>query len=56
MKKAQIEGTEAGNNWIGYIIDQTPGSMLVVQPTVEMRTLVERKICAINREYIMFKK
>ena len=36
MKGAQIGGTEAGNNWIGYIIDQAPGAMLVVQPTVEM--------------------
>jgi phage terminase large subunit GpA-like protein len=36
MKGAQIGGTEAGNNWIGYIVDQTPGPMLVVQPTVEM--------------------
>ncbi|GFR06860.1 phage tail protein [Trichonephila clavata] len=36
MKGAQIGGTEAGNNWIGYVIDQTPGPMLVVQPTVEM--------------------
>ena len=36
MKGAQIGGTEAGNNWIGYIIDQAPGPMLVVQPTVEM--------------------
>ncbi|GHU19036.1 terminase [Alphaproteobacteria bacterium] len=36
MKGAQVGGTEAGNNWIGYIIDQAPGPMLVVQPTVEM--------------------
>jgi phage terminase large subunit GpA-like protein len=36
MKGAQIGGTEAGNNWVGYIIDQAPGSLLVVQPTVEM--------------------
>lgn len=36
MKGAQIGGTEAGNNWVGYIIDQAPGPMLVVQPTVEM--------------------
>lgn len=36
MKGAQIGGTEAGNNWIGYIISQAPGAMLVVQPTVEM--------------------
>ena len=36
MKGSQIGGTEAGNNWVGYIIDQAPGPMLVVQPTVEM--------------------
>ena len=36
MKGAQIGGTEAGNNWLGYIIDQSPGATLVVQPTVEM--------------------
>ena len=36
MKGAQIGGTEAGNNWIGYIISQAPGPLLVVQPTVEM--------------------
>ncbi len=36
MKGAQIGGTEAGNNWIGYIIHQAPGPTLAVQPTVEM--------------------
>lgn len=36
MKAAQVSGTETGNNWIGYVIDQAPGPMLVVQPTVEM--------------------
>lgn len=36
MKGSQIGGTEAGNNWVGYVIDQAPGAMLVVQPTVEM--------------------
>lgn len=35
MKGAQVGGTEAGNNWIGYVIDQAPGPMLAVQPTVE---------------------
>lgn len=35
MKGAQIGGTEAGNNWIGYIIHHAPGPMLSVQPTVE---------------------
>ncbi len=35
MKGAQIGGTEAGNNWIGYVIHHAPGPMLSVQPTVE---------------------
>ena len=30
MKGSQIGGTEAGNNWIGYIVDQAPGPMLVM--------------------------
>jgi phage terminase large subunit GpA-like protein len=36
MKGAQVGGTEAGNNWLGYVIDNCPGPMLMVQPTVEM--------------------
>lgn len=36
MKGAQVGGTEAGNNWLGYIVDNCPGPMLMVQPTVEM--------------------
>lgn len=35
MKPAQIGGSEAGNNWIGYIIDLAPGPIMLVQPTVE---------------------
>lgn len=35
MKGAQVGGTEAGNNWIGYVIHHAPGPMLAVQPTVE---------------------
>lgn len=35
-KAAQIGGTEAGNNWIGYVIAQAPGPMLAVSPTTEM--------------------
>ena len=58
MKGAQIGGTEAGNNWIGYIIDQAPGPMLVVQPTVEMgkrwskgrlAPLIEDTVCLRNK-------
>jgi phage terminase large subunit GpA-like protein len=36
MKGAQVGGTEAGSNWIGYIIDHAPGPMMAVQPTVDM--------------------
>lgn len=33
---AQVGKTEAGNNWIGYVIDMSPGPMLAVQPTVDI--------------------
>lgn len=36
MKGAQVGGTEAGNNWLGYCIDCSPGPFLMVAPTVEM--------------------
>ena len=36
MKAGQVGGTEAGNNWIGYIIHHAPGPILAVSPTVEM--------------------
>lgn len=32
---AQTGKSEAGNNWVGYVIDEAPGPMLVVQPTVD---------------------
>lgn len=35
MKGGQLGFTEAGNNWIGYIIDNTPAPTLMVQPTEE---------------------
>lgn len=34
-KGSQIGASEAGSNWIGYAIDQAPGPMMIVQPTVE---------------------
>ena len=34
-KGAQVGGTEAGNNWIGYIIDNSPGPLMIVLPRVE---------------------
>ena len=36
MKGAQIGATELGFNWVGFVIDVSPGPMLMVQPTVEM--------------------
>jgi phage terminase large subunit GpA-like protein len=36
MKAAQVGATEAGNNWIGFVIHHAPGPMLAVQPTVEL--------------------
>ena len=36
MKSAQCGATEAGNNWIGYIVDIAPASTLMVMPTEEM--------------------
>jgi len=36
MKGAQIGASELGFNWVGYMIDISPGPMLMVQPTDEM--------------------
>jgi phage terminase large subunit GpA-like protein len=35
MKGSQLGGTEAGNNWLGFIMHQCPGPVLVLRPTVE---------------------
>lgn len=43
MKGAQIGGTEAGNNWIGYVIHYAPGPFLAVQPTVELAKRFSRQ-------------
>lgn len=34
-KSSQIGGSECGNNWLGYIIDHSPGPVMIVQPTVD---------------------
>ena len=36
MKGSQVGATEAGGNWIGYVIHHAPGPMLAVQPSVEL--------------------
>lgn len=33
MKSAQVGATEAGNNWIGYIISMVPSPVMMVMPT-----------------------
>lgn len=35
MKGAQLGATEAGLNWLGYVIANAPGMMLYVMPTTE---------------------
>lgn len=35
MAGSQLGKSEAGNNWVGSVMDSTPGPMLMVQPTVE---------------------
>ena len=36
QKGAQLGFTEMGNNWIGYIIDNSPAPTLMIQPTDDM--------------------
>ncbi len=36
MKGAQTGGSEAGLNWIGYIIQNTPGIAMLVMPSLDM--------------------
>lgn len=43
MKAAQVGATEAGNNWIGFIIHHTPGPVMVVQSTVELAKRLSRQ-------------
>ena len=40
MKAAQVGATEAGNNWIGYVVHHAPGPMLAVQPRRACQTLL----------------
>jgi phage terminase large subunit GpA-like protein len=49
MKAAQAGATEAGNNWIGYVIHHAPGPMLAVQPTVELAKRNSRQRISADR-------
>ncbi|NDG63974.1 MAG: phage terminase large subunit family protein [Planctomycetes bacterium] len=35
MAGAQVGKSEAGNNWVGFVVHHAPGPMLLVQPTVD---------------------
>jgi len=43
MFGSQLGKTEAGSNWLGYIISHSPGAMLCVQPTLEMAKRLSRQ-------------
>jgi len=36
MKASQIGASEVGNNWVGYVVAQSPAPVMIIQPTVEM--------------------
>lgn len=36
MFGTQLGKSEAGNNWLGYIIDHVPGPLMLIQPTVDL--------------------
>jgi phage terminase large subunit GpA-like protein len=36
MKGAQLGATDAGLDWVGYVMDVAPGLMMLVQPTLAM--------------------
>jgi phage terminase large subunit GpA-like protein len=36
QKAAQVGASESGNCWLGAIVDQAPGPVMIVQPTVEL--------------------
>lgn len=43
MKGAQVGGTEAMLNLVGYIVDHAPGPTIVVQPTVDLAKRFSRQ-------------
>lgn len=43
MKGSQVGGTEAGQNWIGFVIDHAPGPMMMVQPTIDIAKRVSKQ-------------
>lgn len=59
MKSAQIGATEAGNNWLGYVIHRVPGSFMMVQAGLDgAKKIAQQRIdpmiddCQVLRERI----
>ncbi|HOW49326.1 MAG TPA: phage terminase large subunit family protein [Burkholderiaceae bacterium] len=40
---AQVGKSEAGNNWLGYVIDVAPGPIMAVQPTIDLAKRYSRQ-------------
>lgn len=48
---AQVGKTETGNNWLGYVIDMSPGPIMLVQPTVDIaKRLSKQRIAPMIEE------
>jgi phage terminase large subunit GpA-like protein len=43
MFGAQLGKTETGNNWVGYVVDQSPAPTMLVLPTVELAKRASRQ-------------
>src|SRR4030095_14964126 len=43
MKAAQMAGTEAALNWLGYVMPHAPGPFLCVEPTVDLAKRLSRQ-------------
>jgi phage terminase large subunit GpA-like protein len=43
MKSAQVGASEAGFNWLGYIMHSCPGPTMMVQPTTELAEKVSKQ-------------
>ncbi len=45
MKPSRVGGSEAGNNWLGYVIDNAPGPFMLVCPREQTaKSYVDQKI------------
>jgi phage terminase large subunit GpA-like protein len=44
MKGAQFRATEAGLNWVGYVVSNAPGLMLYVMPTTDSAAATSARV------------